>query len=131
MNQSPDDKLRMLVVDDHADAADSLRLLMELAGHEARAAYDGVEALRVAREFRPRVIFTDIEMPGMHGVELARQLRQLPELAGVILVAASGTARGDTRLDGCDGLFDDWLRKPFGWSAVQSLLLQFAARSRL
>jgi CheY-like chemotaxis protein len=131
MDQSPCDKLRLLVVDDHADAADSLRLLMELAGHEARVAYSGAEALRIAREFEPRVIFTDIEMPGMHGAELARQLRQLPGLAGVLLVAASGTDRGDARLDGCDGLFDDWLRKPFGWSAVESLLKRFAARSRL
>jgi len=69
-------------------------------------------------------------MPGMHGAELARTLRQLPGLADAILVAATATDRADARLKGHDDLFDDWLRKPFGWSAVESLLARFAARVR-
>lgn len=126
----PDGKLRMLVVDDHPDSADSLRLLLELAGHDARAAYSAAGALEIAREFKPRVVFCDIEMPGMHGAELASALRQLPELTNAIIVAATATDRADARLQGYDHVFDDWLRKPFGWSAVEALLGRFAARVR-
>jgi CheY-like chemotaxis protein len=127
---APDGKLRMLVVDDHADAADSLRILLELAGHDARVAYGSAAALELARDFQPRVIFTDIQMPGMHGAELAKTLRQLPGLADAIIVAATATDRSDARLKGNDGLFDAWLRKPFGWAAVESLLTRFASRVR-
>src|SRR5262249_32372895 len=62
------------VVDDNRDAADSLALLLRLAGQDVRAAYDGPSALAQARDFRPALVFLDIGMPGMDGYEVARRL---------------------------------------------------------
>ncbi|MBN9523625.1 response regulator [bacterium] len=68
--------LRVLVVDDNRDAADSLGLLLELNGAAVRVAYGGVDALAQAEDFRPHVGLFDIHMPGMSGLELARAMRE-------------------------------------------------------
>jgi PAS domain S-box-containing protein len=70
--------LRVLVVDDNRDAADSLALVLQLGGHEVRVANDGVAALALAETFRPSLALLDIGMPGMNGYELARRLRGRP-----------------------------------------------------
>src|SRR5262249_41559222 len=67
---------RVLVVDDNVGAADSLALLLEMAGQEVRVAYDGPTALRVAREFHPEVVLLDIGMPGMNGYDVAYRMRR-------------------------------------------------------
>ena len=69
----------MLVVDDHADSADSLSLILIHLGHEVQTAYDSRMALAIARSFRPDVVFCDLGLPVMDGYEVARQLRELPE----------------------------------------------------
>src|SRR5206468_3094891 len=71
---------RVLVVDDNADAAESLALLLGIGGHEARTAGDGPAALEAARVFRPGVVLLDIGLPGMSGHEVARRLRREPGL---------------------------------------------------
>jgi two-component system OmpR family response regulator len=90
--------LRILIVDDNRDAADSLATLIELGApgssrseirYEVRVAYDGAEGLRVAREFLPDCLVSDIRMPGLDGYALARAVRGEPALAGVKLVALS------------------------------------------
>ncbi|HET7546610.1 MAG TPA: ATP-binding protein [Usitatibacter sp.] len=68
---------RVLVVDDNRDAADTLAEILRLHGFDARAAYDGAGALRLARERAPQVAFLDLDMPGMKGIELAQRLRAL------------------------------------------------------
>ena len=70
--------LRLLVVDDNLDAAESLSALLELAGHSVSVAGDGFEALRAAADLRPDAIFLDIGMPGMSGYEVAQSLRRMP-----------------------------------------------------
>jgi DNA-binding response OmpR family regulator len=120
----------MLVVDDQADCADTLRLLLELAGHDVRVAYDGAIGLDIARVYKPQVIFSDIEMPWMDGAQFATLLRQLPDLAGVIIVAVSATHPSDAHLDGHDHLFDDWLFKPYGFAALQAVVSRFEQRLR-
>ena len=67
---------RILLVDDNRDAADSMAMLLRLAGHEVRTAYDGQTALALARLQPPEVVICDISMPDMSGFELARRLRQ-------------------------------------------------------
>jgi CheY-like chemotaxis protein len=67
--------VRVLVVDDNHDAADSLAILLRLWGYEVWVAYDGVAGLGAARHFRPQVALLDIQMPRMHGGEVARRLR--------------------------------------------------------
>lgn len=90
--------LRVLIVDDNRDAADSLAALLELLAAESarprsqcevRVAYDGAEGLRVAREYVPDCLVSDIRMPGLDGYALARAVRGEPALTGVKLVALS------------------------------------------
>jgi PAS domain S-box-containing protein len=88
---------RVLVVDDNVDAADTLALLLRLAGHEVRVAYDGPSALGLAAEFRPQVVLLDLGMPVMDGYEVARRLRRQPGLGGVVLVALTGWGQEEER----------------------------------
>lgn len=82
--------LRVLVVDDCRDTVDSTAELVGLWGHAARRAYGGAEALRVAAEFRPDVLVTDLGMPDIDGFEVARRVRQLPGLGATLLIALTG-----------------------------------------
>jgi len=70
-----DTALRILVVDDHQDCADSLAMLLELSGHVVEQAYDGAAAIVLAHDFNPDIVFLDIAMPEMDGYEVARRLR--------------------------------------------------------
>lgn len=78
------DGLKVLVVDDNVDAATMLAMILEVEGHIARVANDGLCGLEAAKEFRPDVIFLDIGMPGMNGYETAEAIRKTPGLEGSI-----------------------------------------------
>ncbi|MBV8899935.1 MAG: response regulator, partial [Verrucomicrobia bacterium] len=82
--------LRVLVVDDNVDAADGLAAALRLNGHEVWAAYDGPGTLAIAQTFRPQVVLLDLGLPGMDGYEVARQLREKPEMKRTYLVAVTG-----------------------------------------
>ena len=84
---------RILVVDDNRDAADSMAILLRLAGHEVSTAYSGYTALALARLQLPEVVICDISMPEMGGLELARHLRNDLGLSDSLLVALSGYAQ--------------------------------------
>ena len=103
---APGVRLRVLVVDDNRDAAESLSLLLMVEGHEARVAHDGEEALREAAAFHPDVVLLDVGLPGMSGHELARRLRQGPAFRRTLLVALTGWGqpadRELSRRAGCD-----------------------------
>src|SRR5690242_5957258 len=88
-------RLRVLVVDDNRDAADSLCLLAGMWGHAARAAYDGAQALETARAFRPDCLFLDIGLPGIDGYSLARQIRRETDLGRAKLVALTAYSSED------------------------------------
>ena len=67
---------RILVVDDNQDGAESLSQLLEVLGHTTvRTAFDGLEAVEVAREYRPEVVLMDVGMPGLNGYEATRRIR--------------------------------------------------------
>jgi len=103
---------RILVADDNADAAGSLALRLELAGHEVRTAQDGLEALTIARGFKPQVVVLDLGMPGMDGYETARQLRQLSWGRRARLIALTGWGQQQDRLRTAEAGFDVHLVKP-------------------
>jgi CheY-like chemotaxis protein len=113
---------KVLVVDDNADSARMLAMLVRLGGHEAKAAFGGEEALEAVREFAPAVAFLDLGMPFMDGFELARRLRQSPGLAGVVLVAMTGFSEADDVRRAKDAGFDHHLVKPADPAAVEKLL---------
>ena len=82
--------LRVLVVDDNADGAMSLAMLVELMGHAAQTAYNGIDGLDAAHSFRPNLIFLDIGLPGMNGYEVCRAIRSDPAFVNTKLVALTG-----------------------------------------
>jgi CheY-like chemotaxis protein len=81
---------RILVVDNSEDVADSLAMLLNLMGHTVEVAYHGIAALASAEHFLPDIIFTDISMPDMTGLELAHKLRAIPQCRETPLVALTG-----------------------------------------
>jgi PAS domain S-box-containing protein len=114
--------MRVLVVDDNADAADSLAALLETMGHRARVALDGPAGLTLARELQPDLIILDIGMPVMGGHEVARAIRAIPALADVTLVALTGWgAPADVALAEAAG-FDRHLTKPVSLEALAGAL---------
>jgi CheY-like chemotaxis protein len=84
--------LRVLVVDDNTDAADSLGELLGLVGAEVRVRYDGPAGLDAARDLRPQAGVLDIDMPGMDGCELARRLGEAAGSEPLLLVAVTGVS---------------------------------------
>jgi CheY-like chemotaxis protein len=113
--------LRILVVDDLRDAADSLALLLGLMGHEVRAAYDGPTALLVACDFKPDVVLLDICLPGMDGYEVARRLRGQVGL-DCLLVAATGLGQEEDHRRSREAGFDRLLVKPLDPAELKRLL---------
>ncbi len=89
----PERPSRVLVVDDCPDTRTSLHMLLNLWGFEVREAADGPGALRAAAEFEPDTVLLDVGLPGMSGYEVARRLRQTPDLRGVLIVALTGFGR--------------------------------------
>jgi PAS domain S-box-containing protein len=82
--------LRVLVVEDNVDAADSLSMLLRLYGHEVEVARTGPTALEMAPAFRPEVVLLDIGLPEMDGYQVAKRLREMPEFKDVMMCALTG-----------------------------------------
>jgi signal transduction histidine kinase/ActR/RegA family two-component response regulator len=121
-------RLRILVVDDIADVADVLKMLLDLEGFETLVAYSGQAALDSAREFRPDVVICDIGLPEMDGHEIARRLRGDPKVASATLIALTGWgAEGELRRTRESG-FDFHLVKPVDANALLDLLSQISPR---
>lgn len=116
--QSP---LKILVVDDNQDTARSEALLLKMFGHEVREAYEGTEALNVARDFRPDVILLDIGLPGMTGYDVAYALRR-QGFEKATLIAVSGYSQPEDRRRSQEAGFDHHLAKPVDLNGLKSLL---------
>jgi CheY-like chemotaxis protein len=121
-------RFRILVVDDHHDAGDSLATLLRLLGHQVRVAYDGASGMEMARVFRPQVALLDIGMPGMDGIELGTRLRQEPEFEQLLMIALTGFGRDEDRQRSSDAGFNAHLVKPVDVAMLNSLLAQHAAQ---
>lgn len=124
--ETRDSGLRVLVVDDNADIANSEAMLIESCGYDVRLAYDALSALEIAAGYRPGLILLDIGLPDMDGYELARQLRSLSGLEAVCLAAVSGYgSEADRRASKAAGI-DHHFVKPLDIDALKSLLEQTA-----
>lgn len=118
--------LRILVVDDNADAADSMACLLELDGHEARIAGDGLHAVDAAAHWTPDVVLLDIGLPKLDGYEVARRIRaQRQGVNGVMLIAITGWGQDDDRRRSRDAGFDAHLTKPVDYVDLKKLLAQW------
>lgn len=117
---------RVLVADDNADAADLLALLLEDAGYQVATAYDGPQAIHAAAAFGPHAAILDLDMPGMHGCEVARRLRADPAFAGILLIALTGCAAEEQRRRATAAGFDAHLIKPADFQTILALLRPLA-----
>ncbi len=104
--------LRVLVIEDNSDAAETLGDLLRLFGHEAEIALSGPAGLEVARSLRPDVVLCDIGLPGMDGYSVAGSLRSEPATQATRLVALTGYDRDSDRQRTRDAGFDLHLVKP-------------------
>jgi DNA-binding response OmpR family regulator len=121
----------MLIVDDNRDAADSLAMLLRTTGNEIRTAYDGLEALQVASEFRPEVVLLDIGLPKIDGHEVAQRLRHEAWGRRVCLIAVTGWSDESDRARSRAAGFDHHLVKPLDTAHLAQLLgsVERSARS--
>ena len=112
---------RILVVDDNADAADSLGMLLEVRGDEVRIAYDGEEALDAEADFRPEVVLLDIGMPKISGYDVARRIRAARGNA-ILIVAITGWGQEDDRQRARDAGFNYHFTKPVDFEMLLDLI---------
>jgi signal transduction histidine kinase len=114
--------LRILVVEDNPDSADSLRMVLELYGYEVSVAYTGTAAVKAAEEWKPDVVLCDIGLPGLDGYGVASRLRHSPVTAKARLIAVTGYGREEDRRRSHEAGFDEHLTKPVDPDALQRLL---------
>src|SRR5262245_50095615 len=114
--------LRVLVVDDNHDAADSLALVVTVLGHQTSTAYDGPAALGLARTSLPHIVLLDLALPTMDGYAVARGLREEIGLLHTLLVAVTGFGREQDRRRCLEAGFDHMLLKPFDLAELEKLL---------
>jgi len=112
---------RVLVVDDNADAADSLAMLLTVRGDEVRVAYDGEEAIFAEQEFKPDVLLLDIGMPKLSGYDVARRVRDARG-PGVLIVAITGWGQEEDRQRAHDAGFDRHFTKPVDYAALLAVI---------
>ena len=119
---------KILIVDDNVDAADTLSILLQLEGHDARPVYFSAEALDLACSFRPDIILLDIGLPGMNGYELAQRFRSQPELHGVRLIALTGYGKSEDQQRTKAAGFNDHLVKPVDADTLKAALQRASNR---
>jgi CheY-like chemotaxis protein len=124
--------LRILVVDDNRDAADSLSMLLALNGHLTHTEHDGVAAVAAAAMFRPDVILMDIGLPGLNGYEAARQIRaqHTGDDRPPVLVAVTGWGQSEDRQRSQKAGFDAHVVKPMNDVTLNRMLAECGAGRR-
>lgn len=118
---------RIMVVDDSADAAQVLCMLMETLGHECQTVFDSTKALEIAKHYKPEFVFLDLGMPGVDGYALCRQMRELPELALTVFIAETGWSDKDHMDRAREAGFQHHLVKPIGVKEIEAVLTQRSA----
>jgi len=115
-------QLRILVVDDNRDAADTCATLLELSGHEVQVAYNGERAFALAGRFQPHIALLDIGLPDISGYELARRIRSSPWGRDIGIVAMTGWGQDEDRRRAFESGFDQHLTKPVAADALEALV---------
>ena len=121
------DKKRILVVDDEPQITRVLRTSLTGSGYEVRSAEDGHAGLRMAREWQPDLLITDISMPNMDGIELCRQLRSESSLP-IIVLSVKGEEK--TKVEALDAGADDYVTKPIGMEELLARVRRNLARAK-
>ena len=124
------DRIRVLVVEDNADAAESMEMLLRQLGHEVWVAGDGRSGLSLAERERPEVVLLDIGLPELNGLEVARRIRRQPWGERMFLVALTGWGQEDDRRRSREAGFDHHLVKPVDPVTLANLLQSLHALAR-
>ena len=122
----PARSLRVLVIDDNRDAAESLAMILELQGHEAKAAFTGAEALELASAMPFDLVFCDLGLPEMGGLEVGRRLRALPGRGACLLVALTGWGTEEDKRKSREAGFEYHLVKPVGAGEIEAIIRKAA-----
>jgi CheY-like chemotaxis protein len=122
VSQPVADRFRVLVVDDDRDTADSFKTLIELlaVGCDVQTAYTGIQGLEAAGSFLPNLVIVDIALPGLSGLDVARQLKANPCHRATVLVALSGYHNQGNACQ--DAGFDHYFIKPLNPDDLEELL---------
>ncbi len=120
--ESDGSALRVLVVDDNIDSAQSLGMLLEATGHDVRLAYDGPTALQATLDYRPHVVLLDIGLPDLDGYEVAKRIREATTLQNIVLVAMTGYGNVSDLRRSKEAGFNHHLVKPADFGKVQEIL---------
>lgn len=123
---NPAVKMRILVVDDNHDVADSLGILLQLSGHDVQVVYDGPLALAAISRYQPDVVLLDIGMPDMNGYEVARQVHQQPGLKDLPLIAMTGWGQEDDRRRSKEAGFNHHIVKPVDPATLELILKELS-----
>jgi CheY-like chemotaxis protein len=115
---------RVLIVDDNADAANSLGRLLTLLDYQTLVVHDGPSAIREVEHFAPGVVLLDLGMPGMDGLQTAEQIRALPAARNVSLIAVTGWGQERDRQRTEAAGFIAHLTKPVNTDQLEALLNQ-------
>jgi CheY-like chemotaxis protein len=118
---------RILVVDDNRDSAESLAMLLQVAGHQTHCAYDGLEAVEAATSLQPDLILLDIGLPKLNGYEAARRIREQMGARCPVLVALTGWGHEEDRRRSQEAGFDAHLVKPVAFDALTKLVAELKA----
>jgi CheY-like chemotaxis protein len=121
---------RILVVDDNADAADSLGMLLQVRGDDVRIAYDGLEALATEGDFRPEVVLLDIGMPKLSGYDVARRIRKARGKL-VLIVAITGWGQEEDRQRARDAGINYHFTKPVDFASLLQIIDREVPRGEL
>jgi PAS domain S-box-containing protein len=121
--------LRVLVVDDNIDAADTLAMLLRIFNHDVEVAHDGIDALATAARFRPALVLMDVSMPRMGGLEATRAIRAESWGKHIFICTLTGFGQDADRQRSADAGVDAHLVKPVAPEALQAVIAQ--ARSRI
>jgi CheY-like chemotaxis protein len=116
--------VRVLVVEDNLDAAESLATLLRLWGHEVRVVHDGLDALDAARAYQPEVVLLDIGLPGLDGYQVAERLRSEVGLGQALLVAMTGYGQPEDRRRSREAGIDHHFVKPVEPFVLRNLLAE-------
>lgn len=122
--------LKVLVVDDNVDTVLGFLMLLKASGHDVRSANDGLSAVEKAIEYRPDVVLLDIGLPGLNGYEVARRLRQHPNLKNTVLIALTGYGQDTDRQASKQAGFDHHLVKPARFDQLNKILATVQERLR-
>lgn len=129
-SSTTDTTLRVLVVDDNKDSAQTLGMMLKIMGNDVRTAHDGLEAIEQAADYRPHVILLDLGMPKLNGYDVCRRIREQDWGCDMMIIALTGWGQAEDRQRTKEAGFDHHLVKPVDVAKLNELLESSRLRRR-